>query len=222
MPSKPSQLTEITQEKVILVEGEDEVNFFEALLNHLGLANIQIIQVGGKDQFRVEFPTFLTLPNINKVTAYAIIRDADTSDKATFESIRKLLYEKLQPCPQQQGQFASSASLKVGVFITPGNAETGMLENLCLQTVVDHPIIPCVESFMNCLKGKIERKKPEELRDEGKAYYPKNEHKAKVQAFLAGMYETTVSLGLAAKKGYWPFDHMALANLRNFLKKLGE
>lgn len=212
----PLKLSQITHDKVLLVEGQDEVNFFQALLNHLHLVSIQIIELGGKDRFHNEFPTFLALPGFEQLTAYAIIRDADSSHTSTLHSIKDLLQRNGQPCPANSGEFTTPPR-KVGVFIIPGNTEQGMLESLCLRSVSEHPAMPCVESFMRCLDEMLEKRLGEVPINRQQAYYPKNEEKAKTLAFLSCMHEVTTSIGLAAQKGYWPFDHTALAELRNFL-----
>ena len=49
---------------------------------------------------------------------------------------------------------------------------------------------------------------------------PTNKSKAKVQAFLSGMPKTVPQLGVAAKKGYWPFNNDAFLHIRNFLTDL--
>lgn len=210
------KLSAITHSKALLVEGQDEVNFFHAFLHHLGLIDVQVIEVGGKYSFQNEFPTFLALSGSERITAFAIIRDADLSHASTFSSIKNLLETFGQPCPTESGKFTDTPT-KVGVFILPGNAETGMLESLCLQAVSDHPSMPCVEQFIYCLGETLERKKSETSDSTHIAYYPKNEEKAKMLAFLSTLYESTTSIGIAAQKGYWPFDHMALEELRNFL-----
>jgi hypothetical protein len=95
-----------------------------------------------------------------------------------------------------------------------------MLENLCLETVSDHPVMPCVDRFMACLRSSLrhEGRKPSKSQE---PVFPKNEVKAKAQAFLAGMREACASVGIAACKGYWNFDHSTLTDLRTFLSKLG-
>ena len=82
------KLSAITHPKALLVEGQDEVNFFNALLQHMSIANVQIIEVGGKYSFQNEFPTFLALSGFEWITAFAIIRDADLSHSSTFDSIK--------------------------------------------------------------------------------------------------------------------------------------
>jgi len=46
----------IQQKKILAVEGDDEINFFEALFRYLGITNVEIYQVGGKDQFKNKLP----------------------------------------------------------------------------------------------------------------------------------------------------------------------
>ena len=218
---KPNSPERITHDRVLLVEGQDEVKFFEMLLLHTGLhEQIQVIEVGGKDRFIKGFPAILLSPGFDRVRAYAIIRDADNNHSSTLDSVKGLLRKNGQPCPKQHRAFAVSDTLKVGIFILPGNQETGMLESLCLQTVVDHPAMACVDSLMACLPEHLEMKPESEARDSTKPYHPKNTEKARLLAFLACLHEPTTSIGLAAQKGYWPFDHEALSDLCNFLKKL--
>lgn len=212
---------EVKKERVLLVEGRDELNYFTALLKFIHLEDhVQIIEIGGKDKFLDTFPAFLNLPGFNQITAYAIIRDADDSHINTYESIKGLLKKYGQPCPPHSNAYYTGNGVKVGIFILPGNAETGMLESLCLQTIANHPAMPCVEDFMRCINANLEQKPSHSLHDTTKMYRPKNGEKAKLLAFLATLHEATTSIGIAAQKGYWPFDHEALANLRAFLREL--
>lgn len=65
------KLSTITHSKALLVEGKDEVNFFQAFLNHLSLRDVQIIEIGGKYRFQNEFPTFLALPEFERINVRA-------------------------------------------------------------------------------------------------------------------------------------------------------
>jgi hypothetical protein len=206
VPVQPSAAS-ITASKILLVEGKDEVQFFEALLNHLHLKSVQIREIGGVYKFPTEFATFLVDPGFSQLNAYAIIRDADKSRTSAFQSVKGVLAKHNQPCPRKHAQFASSGALKVGVFIMPGNTTGSMLEDLCLQTVADDEAMACVNDFIHCLKTQAKCS-------------PKNESKAKVQAFLAAMPDTVNSLGVGAQKGYWQLHHPALTELRSFLTEL--
>ncbi len=63
----------IERDNLLLVEGKDELYFFKALLTHISIEDIQIIEVGGKDKFKDEFPALLLSPNFSAVKKYAVV-----------------------------------------------------------------------------------------------------------------------------------------------------
>jgi hypothetical protein len=210
----------ITQSKVLLVEGKDEENFFKALFNRCGLQYIDIWVAGGKDKFPAELEAFLLSPNIGNVESYAIIRDADDDRAAAFQSIVALLKNQNEPYPMEQAGYGSNEKRCVGVFIMPGNQEEGMLEDLCLMTVAEHPAMRCVEGYIACLEQALAAKQPGQSKESGEFYFPKNRSKARAQAFMASMHESVNAVGLAAQKGAWNLDHPILNDLKSFIKTL--
>lgn len=88
----------------------------------------------------------------------------------------------------------------------PGNSDTGMLEDLCLKTVGEHPAMECVNAFIDCASG---------LNNP-----PKIMAKAKAQVFLAAMPKIANSVGVGAQKGYWNFNSDELDNLISFMDTL--
>ncbi len=73
---------------------------------------------------------------------------------------------------------------------------------------------------MECLAAGLPRTAPAPPLDACTSYFPKNEAKARVHAFLAGMHELVPFPGLAAQRGYWNLDHPAMAELKRFLEAL--
>ncbi|MBM4081454.1 MAG: hypothetical protein FJ278_17250, partial [Planctomycetes bacterium] len=55
-------LEEIRSPKQLLVEGKSGVSFFNALIRHLGLADVQIQDFGGKDDLRGFLNAFSLAP----------------------------------------------------------------------------------------------------------------------------------------------------------------
>jgi hypothetical protein len=205
-------LPEIQCSTVLLVEGDDEFRFFKSLLKCMEIQHnqdLQLRKMNGKD-VRSIFEAFLNDPGFPSVTAYAVVRDADKNAGAALRSVQDLLKEHNQPCPTEHATFAfnDERTMKVGIFIMPGESERGMLEDLCLQSAADHPIMPYVEDFMKQVKATMQ----------GRA--PRNESKAKLQAFLSGMNEPVPHLGVAAQKRYWDFDHTAFTCIRRFIEQL--
>nr|VFJ75877.1 MAG: hypothetical protein BECKFW1821C_GA0114237_10926 [Candidatus Kentron sp. FW] len=97
-------------------------------------------------------------------------------------------------------------NIRIGIFIMPNNADAGMLEDLCLESVQAEPAFECVEQYMECLSalpGSIG-----------------NPSKAKVQAYLAAREDIANSLGIGARKGYWNLDHGCFGDIKRFLRML--
>lgn len=195
----------IREKKVLAVEGKDEVNFFEALLKHLGIAGFEIRDVGGKDQFKKKLPALVHTSGFSDVEVLVVVRDAEGDADAAFDSVRNVLRDQRLEPPDRINQF-SNGNPRIGVFIMPGNSDTGMLEDLCLKTVGEHPAMECVNAFIDCASG---------LNNP-----PKIMAKAKAQVFLAAMPKIANSVGVGAQKGYWNFNSDELNDLRSFMDTL--
>jgi hypothetical protein len=198
----------ITKKKLLAVEGQDEIAFFKELFEHMGMLDIvDLLEVKGKDNFKNEIPLLTRTTGFNDLEAVAIIRDADDSYKSAFESVKSVLKKNSLQAPERPGEF-SQGNPKVGVFIMPDNKNSGMLENLCLETVKEKEEMKCVNRFIDCANQLENPPKPKDIA------------KAKVQAFLALMPEVPNQVGLGAKKRCWDFDSAELAPLKNFLSEL--
>ena len=182
------------------------------------IGNVQIREVRGKDRFPDEFPAVLNDPGFGRVRVYAIVRDADTSQASTFRSVVNLLRKHGQPSPRRPRCFAAGHAIAVGVYILPGRSTSGMLEDLCLRTVSDHPIMACVDRFVTCLDKRSGQADPLHASRDGLYRPPRNKIKSRARAFLAGMLEDTPSVGVGAQKGYWNLGHAALDDLKAFLE----
>lgn len=211
-------MEKITSDKIILGEGKDECAFFDALLSHMQINNVQTLDMGGRTKFASQVRTLRQTPGFSGVRRIAVTRDAEENHDATFASVANALANCELPVPKAVGEYATHSGITLGVFIFPGRARNGMLENLCLETVAEHPVTPCVNAFFELLSQSLPKRGTNAVENTaGTHYYPANEPKAKAQAFLSGMHELVNSVGLGAKKRYWNFDHSALEDLRNFL-----
>lgn len=203
------QLSVIEKNKILLVEGKDEVAFFKALFKKKNREDIQVKSTDGRNKFKNDFKTLKNTPGFEKVTSLAIIQDADNDPKAAFDSICSTLKNHGLSLPGKIGLFTESTP-KVGVFIIPDGKSEGMLESLCLSTVEStrKETLECVKEFITCIELKLKDKKPTNL------------YKASHRAFLAAMEDDTPSLGIAAQKGYWNFDSDKLKPLLDFLNQI--
>jgi hypothetical protein len=199
MPALPKA---IIKPRLLIGEGDDEVFFFEALLEHLNLDDVQAEKYGGKDNLSRYLRELPNRPGYERVVMLGVTRDADTDCADTFDRIRGALASNKFPVPAGCGQIVQG-SPGVGVFVMPDNARPGMLEDLCLDAVRDDPAFPCLDQYFQCLAAAGRQ--------------PGVIAKAHVHAWLAAQLEPDKRLGEAAKARYWPLDHPALAALRDFL-----
>lgn len=197
---------EITKPNVLVVEGREEELFFGAFSKHLGLQNLQILPIGGKEQLRPKLKALVLSPSFPEVVSLGVVRDANANPGAAFQSVRDALQAANLPAPERP-LAPTGHSPRVTVMILPAESVPGMLEDLCLRAVAPDPAMLCVEQYLQCLQ------------QQGLSL-PHNVSKAKVQAFLASRPEAGKRLGEAAQAGYWPWDDATFEQVKNFLQQI--
>ena len=211
------ETAKIEREVQLLVEGNDERNFFEAFMAHFQLPGVQIQVLGGKDRLRTFLDTLPGASGFRTVKSIGIVRDADESAVAAFQSIQTSLRNANQavrtwsggefPVPDRPEQRAG-AGPSVSVLILPGDGEDGMLETLVCRTFAGTDVDRCVDGFLRCA-------------DESGSLIHRRD-KSRAHAWIATRQEPHLSVGYAAKKGYWDFDHDAFDGVRRFLRTLAQ
>lgn len=204
------QPLKLQKSKLLLVEGRDDEEFFGGLLRHLEIDDIQVIPAGGKDQFSNNFQGLIKDSDFPAIISMGIVRDADYDPKATLQSIGNALKRAGLPVPKKvMTKAKQNGSPDVIIMILPNANERGALEDLCLAAVKEDNASTCVERYLSCLK-------------EQNIAGPKQKwlNKARVRVFLSSKEEPTLSLGIAAQRGYWPFDHNVFDDVKKFLKSV--
>lgn len=204
-PLTPSEPQALIKAKLLVGEGKEEVNFFEALLRYSNVADVQLEQCGGKTRLSNYIATLPKRPGFANLVAIAITRDADHDAEAAFQSVCTALENAQLITPQTSGSFGAG-NPKVGVFILPDCQNRGMLEDLCLASVTADPAMTCVDDFIRCV--------------ENTGRQPDNLAKARVHAWLASHIVPDKRLGEAALAGYWDWDSPAFDLLKQFLHQL--
>ena len=200
---------EIKKDRLLLVEGNDDQNFFQKFMQEIMLDNIQIIPMGGKGSFRTpNFKSVMLAPGFREVKSLGIVRDADDNADNVFRGICTVLEECGLAKPTQPMKITNT-NLKVGILILPPNAEKGEIEDFCLASLKEYSEMGCIDNYFKCLQKKL-------LPDK----FPKKLSKAKIQAFLASREESVPHLGIAAQRGYFPLGHDVFEGIKNFLKLL--
>ena len=207
--------TRIEQEVQLLVEGNDERNFFEALIGHLQIANLQVQVLHGKNRLNESLETLAGTSGFRRVRGIGIVRDADRSAHAAFQSVQTSLRNANQavstwsgvefPVPRRPEERVGEAPW-LSVLILPGGGAGGMLETVLCGTFGGTDVDRCIDRFFQCVD---EAGSPIHRRD-----------KARARAYLATKPHPHVSVGVAAQKGYWDFDHAVFDGVRGFLRSL--
>jgi hypothetical protein len=199
----------IQQPHILLVEGLDDITFFEYLAIQLKIEKvIQIISFEGKSNLRAALRQIRLAPlesSVEKILTLGIARDSD--DDNAFQSVCHALQDIGFSVPQiplslQEGEP------KTIVMLFPDEATPGTLEDLCLRAFVKDPALTCADEYLQCL---IEQKIL--LRSNIIT-------KAKLQVFFASKEEETLFLRRAVQRNWWPWDDSTFDQAKAFLQQI--
>lgn len=197
----------INRAKQLLVEGKDQEVFFDAFLDHLDIADVEIRNYGGGDELGGFLKAFRDISGFDQdVESLGIIRDAEANPLGAFQSTCDLLRNADLPVPSRVLE-STSTTPKVSVLILPDASTPGMLESLCLRAVNQDPVIECIEQYFDCVDAKVDNP-------------PRNEPKARLQVFLASRPSPALEVGYAAHRGYLNLESTEYQHVRQFLHEL--
>lgn len=209
----PLETKKLEKNRVLLVEGQDDERFFIELLKHLDIPDVQVWDCGSKDNIAnviMRVSKDALLPDLKTLI---VTRDADENPDSAFESVCGALVRNGFVAPSSKNSFSAGIP-KVGVFLLAGSSSIGMLEDLCLETVQNHPAMACVQKFCECVTV-LDEKPKNRAKSEAQSFLA-------MQSFLAAMPRFVRHVGEAAQKGYWNFEAETLRELREFLLHLRE
>ena len=201
------EIAGITSSIQLLVEGNDQRNFFEAFIEHLSLDNIQIQNFRGVNELRAFLLALANAPGFREaVQSVGIVRDAEESAAGAFQSVQDSL-ENAGLSMQNRPEDRAGSSPAVTVLILPGDNRPGMLETLLCQSFVGTPEEACINTFFDCVKAIP-------------AVSINNPDKARAYAYLTTKPNPHHSVGMAAKQSYWNLNHPIFKRVREFLRAL--
>ena len=194
---KPIPGTLISHSKLLLAEGNTPAHFFEAFCKHLGIdKTIEIRNYGGINDLPAFLRTLVAGPDFkSNVQSLVVARDAEDDAGKSKKSVETLI-----------GTLKLGPSVKTQVLILPTEINQGMIETLCLSSVVDKPHYQCINEFVACVESKGVQLP---------AGYRRDKHLA--QLYLATHDEPQMFPGIAAYQHVWPFDHPAFDRVKSLL-----
>ena len=201
---KPAEIKSAVQ---LLVEGNDQRNFFEAFTSHLSIANVQIQNFGGVSELSDFLDGFVGATGFREIVqSLGIVRDAETSAGGAFQSVQSALRNAGLPMPDSPAE-RTDTSPAVTVLILPGDSRQGMLETLLCESFADDPVEECIDDFFECVESlpDVSIKTPD---------------KARARVYLTTKPKPHFSVGVAAKNDYWDLDHSVFSAVRDFLQMI--
>ena len=199
----------IEQPKQLIVEGNDDARVFMSLCRYLSISDVQIWQCGGYENIRGVLRTVVGLDDFDLVNSLAIVADANSSRSSRIQSIQSALSNAGLPTPTSPLEIASNGQLKVAYLVVPHNRDTGMIEDVCLNSVSDDPAMECIDRYFECI-------------EESETPGPRQVwmSKARAHAFLASRDRPDLRIGEAADRRVWRFEREAFEPLKDLLTML--
>ena len=191
----------------LLVEGNDQRNFFEAFIDHLRLTDVQVQNFGGVNELRGFLLALVSAPGFrDTVQSVGIVRDAEKSARDAFRSVQDSLERAGLAVPDQPEERAGS-SPAVAVLILPDGNQPGMLETLLCQSFAGDPEEACIDDFFRCVEALP-------------GAFIQRPAKARARAYLATKPDPHLSVGVAARRSYWNLNHPVFERIQQFLSRL--
>ena len=199
----------IERPKQVLVEGNDEVRLFRKLARQWNITDIQINPYGGSPKLRPYLRAFLSLDGAENIESLAVVADADSDRNAAVRRVRGALSAANLPSPCRALEVLAQDNMRVCYLVVPHDAESGMIEDVCLDSVQADPAIECVDGYFECIR-QTDLPGPKKVRMA----------KARLHAFLASREEPHLRLGEAADAGIWDFGADVFRPLKTLLELL--
>ena len=160
--------------RILVVEGNEDNTFFQALAEHLGIQEqIYFVVCNGKNELATTLENILNDGNFHNFRHIGIICDNDFPDsrdgKGALETVQDeiddandAISENLKrtrelPTPARPREAAGTKP-KVSVLLLPDDDRDGMLENLVLDAIGEDKITNCVDAYYACLEQQAQLK----------------------------------------------------------------
>lgn len=204
-----SEKNDIERDYVIIVEGVDDANFLECLLENIGAdpAAVSIAIAKGKDKIAALAGPMLKSHAFasGKIKGYAIIRDADQDLEKTKAEMASLLNRLGEPEPDVGSFISREDGRRVGLYFFPANGEAGDLEALTLRAANGADLVEVARKFIE-----------DAAQAGGQADHIS---KRTAQAYLAvGSLPLCAGVGWAMKKQVFDINSGTLGEIKEFLR----
>jgi hypothetical protein len=193
--------------KLVLCEGPDEVSVLQQLCGARGIPGLTVEPYNGRNKLPNVLRELPKRPEYvqQQIESLAILLDANGNPTGAWQRVRDGVQEHLGVSLQGRGSLAGDKP-RIAGYIVAGADGKGMLEDLCLLALNNEPGFECLNHYFRCLSEKTDRKE----------YHAK----AKFRAWMSAQSDFDLRLGLAAEKGYVPWNSSSFDSLALFLASI--
>jgi len=192
-----------TKQRLILVEGKDDLHLIQRICGQEELAGlIEIRFYGGVSKLRPFLGALIRDAGFGKVTHIGLTRDADAGAASALQS----LHDAWGYASQTLTGFGRTPP-EAFFFALPDDQTIGRIENLCLQAPVFPDILACAERMYECA---IAAAPP----------YAIDREKSIIAAYLSMMRRPGLELGTGAEAGCWNLGSPVFSPLREFIRSI--
>lgn len=195
----------IGESRLLLVEGDDDVNLVTALFMRRGVTGVQVEPTRGKDGLRDDLLAWTLNDDFGQVEWLGILQDGDDDPAGRFVSICGHLRSRGLAVPIVPWQSAGSGPRTMAAVVE-AEGYGNDLEGLTIRALAESRDVatPCVSALLRCVE------------DAGKPL-PRQVSKAHMRAWLATVDPPTLPLARAAQRGLLPLDHPVFDQLASIL-----
>ena len=202
----------LSKPAVIFVEGTNDLHFFDRALRHVGKREaVALRSYDGKANLGVRLADLVVESGFSTtVRKLVIMRDADDSAEAAFQSVASAVQARQWHTPARHGEWAQAHDgLEVAGYILPDGQGQGELETLLNQALGNDGVNGCIDSFLDCLRA-------------NGAPIPTDHQQSKHRFFalVATLPEPDNKFGVLANKTPDFWTKPAFANLLAFLRTI--
>jgi hypothetical protein len=189
---------------LILVEGADDQAVIAAMIRHETLEGFQVHNMSGKSSWGARVELIAGQPEFSvNVQSFGLVKDADTSPDAAWDSCTGVLQRCSLPVPTAAMNIATGQP-STAIMIVPSRSRQGAIEELCIDSF-DESRSACVVGYFECLSN---------------SGFTQTQAKGYVQAYLAGLETAPRDLKVASDRGKLDMADQAFDELRSFVRIL--
>jgi len=193
-----------TKQRLILVEGKDDLHLIQRICGQEDLAGlIEIRFYGGVSRLRPFLGVLIKDAGFGKVTHIGLTRDADDGAASALQS----LHDAWGYASQTLTDFGRTPP-EAFFFALPDDQTTGRIENLCLQAPAFPEILTCAKRMYDCAVAVDPQ--PDAI----------DREKSVITAYLSMMHRPGLELGTGAAAGCWDLNSAVFSPLREFIRAI--